>query len=128
VAPPFIYPLLVYAFMQFSIDVEKRAAPPGLERIDVINAIANSISQPPYKVNLDNPEKTVLANIIKGSFGVSVVHSYRKFHKLNMLSLTLSGADNNSKESDDKTKSDDADADKNGDEEDNTEEQEGTAK
>jgi tRNA acetyltransferase TAN1 len=110
--------------MQFSIDVEKRAAPPGLERIDVINAFANSISQPPYKVNLDDPEKTILANVIKGSCGVSVVRRYRQLHKLNMLSLTLSGADDK-KERDDKKDEKYKDDDKNANTDDEKEEEKG---
>lgn len=71
--------------IKFSIDCERRAHPPDLERIDVINAFAFAISQPPYKVDLNNPEKTVIVNVIKGSCGASVVRNYRAMQKYNLV-------------------------------------------
>lgn len=74
-------------------------------------------------MNLDDPEKTILANVIKGSCGVSVVRRYRQLHKLNMLSVTLSGADG-SKESDDNKQDQGKDDDENRDTDDTKKEEE----
>lgn len=71
--------------VKFSIDCERRAYSPDLERIDIINAFAFAIPQPPYKVDLNNPEKTVLVNVIKGTCGASVVRDYRALQKYNLL-------------------------------------------
>lgn len=71
--------------VKFSIDCERRAHAPDLERIDVINAFAGAISQPPYKVDLNNPEKTILINVIKGTCGASVIRDYRALQKYNLL-------------------------------------------
>lgn len=78
----------------FSVDCERRAHPPSLQRMDVINAYASAIDQPPYKVDLNNPEKTVLVNVIKGTCGAAVVQKYRALSKFNLRELTLSSACN----------------------------------
>lgn len=83
----------------FSVDCERRAHPPSLQRMDVINAYASAIDQPPYKVDLNNPDKTVLVNVIKGTCGAAVVQKYRKLSKFNLREL-VTGASNEKKDGD----------------------------
>lgn len=79
------FPKDISGSVKFSIDCERRAHSPDLERIDVINAFAFAIPQPPYKVDLNHPEKTVLVNVVKGTCGASVVRGYRELQKYNLL-------------------------------------------
>jgi tRNA acetyltransferase TAN1 len=79
------FPKDISGEVKFSVDCERRAHAPDLERIDVIHAFAFSIPQPPYKVDLNNPEKTVLVNVVKGTCGASVVRDYRALQKYNLL-------------------------------------------
>eukprot|EP00889_Picochlorum_renovo_P000385 jgi/Picre1/27415/NNA_000382.t1 len=51
-------------------------------------------AMPPYKVDLNNPDKTVLVNVIKGTCGAAVVQKYRALSKFNLRELTLSSACN----------------------------------
>lgn len=77
----------------FSVDCERRCAPPDMERIDVIMAYAAAIPQPPYKVDLNAPELTVLVNVIKGTCGASVVRNYRAMNKYNLHELVAVTSD-----------------------------------
>ena len=70
--------------LQFAIDFEKRAN--NIDRLKSINAFADVVPQP-HKVNLSNPSKTILVNVIKNTCGVSVVENYKKLHKFNIRSL-----------------------------------------
>ena len=71
----------------FSVDVEKRAGSTKFNKMDVINVFATIIPQPPYKVNLNAPDRSVLVNICKGSCGVSVGEDFRELSKYNLKAL-----------------------------------------
>ncbi len=47
----------------FAVDVEFRAKPKELERLDVINAFASEIGQPPWKVDLSSPDLSIVVNV-----------------------------------------------------------------
>lgn len=79
----------------FAVDVAFRAKPNELERLDVINAFAERISQPPWKVDLGAPELTILVNVVKGTSGCAVVRGYRDLARYN-LSLLAKPADDGS--------------------------------
>jgi len=81
----------------FSVDCERRCAPPDVERIDVIMAFAAAIPQPPYKVDLNAPELTVLVNVIKGTCGASVVRNYRAMNKYNLHEIVAVTSDDREK-------------------------------
>ena len=49
--------------MQFAVLYEARANT-GIERMKIINAVAKSVPQP-HKVDLNNPDKTILVQIAK---------------------------------------------------------------
>lgn len=67
----------------FAISVERRANS-EVRRMDVINGIANQIEQPRNKVNLSEPDVTIMVEIIKGIACLSVVRDYEKLFKYNV--------------------------------------------
>lgn len=77
--------------IKFSVDLEKRAAPPGLDRMEIIKAFASAIEQPPHSVDLDNPEKTILVNVTKGNCAAAVVRDYRTLCKMNLRAASAAG-------------------------------------
>jgi tRNA acetyltransferase TAN1 len=72
----------------FSVEFEKRAGGAALDRMSVINAFANEVPQPPHKVNLGAPAKSVLVNVAKGSVGVAVVDDFKGLARFNLRMLT----------------------------------------
>lgn len=44
--------------------------------------------QPPHKVNLASPDKTILVNLLKNACGVAVVQQYKELAKFNVHMLT----------------------------------------
>ena len=91
----------------FSVDVQLRAKPKELERMDVIDAFAGSIDQPPWKVDLNAPDLTVLVNVVKGTAGCAVLRGYRELARYN-LSLLAKPADDESDEEQVEKKSSDS--------------------
>lgn len=86
--------------VQFSVEYERRAAPPDLDRMAVINVFANAVKQPPHKVNLSHPEKTILVNVAKGTCGVAVVEDFRELAKYNLRALAASEGGEAAKDAD----------------------------
>ena len=52
-----------------------------------------STLQPPYKVELNNPKKTVLVEVMKATAALSVVEDYKMLGKLNLRQLSMIGDD-----------------------------------
>ena len=77
--------------LQFAVEFDRRAVPPGLERMEVIDAFARAVPQPPYKVSLSEPQKTIMVNVAKGSCGVAVVEDFKKLAKFNLRLLASAG-------------------------------------
>lgn len=73
---------------QFSVEFDKRAAPPSMDRMDTINLFAAAVAQPPHKVNLSAQRKTIIVNVVKGTCGVAVVEEWRELGKFNIVTLT----------------------------------------
>ena len=78
---------------KFSVDVAFRAKPKELERLDVINAFADEVRQPPWKVDLNAPELTILVNVVKGTSGCAVVRGYRDLSRYNLSLLATPAED-----------------------------------
>eukprot|EP01025_Chloroclados_australasicus_P012241 TRINITY_DN15607_c0_g1_i1.p1 TRINITY_DN15607_c0_g1~~TRINITY_DN15607_c0_g1_i1.p1 ORF type:complete len:351 (-),score=41.46 TRINITY_DN15607_c0_g1_i1:385-1371(-) len=70
----------------FAVHYDHRFGP-NLERMAVIDAFANLVPSPTYKVDLNNPDKTILVQILKNSCGVSIVKDWRKFMKYNLREI-----------------------------------------
>lgn len=50
-------------------------------------------AQPPYKVELSNPKKTVLVEVMKATAAISVVEDYKLLGKLNLRELSMIGVE-----------------------------------
>ncbi|KAJ3693725.1 hypothetical protein LUZ60_009205 [Juncus effusus] len=59
----------------------------GIDRMKIINAVAKSIPSP-HKVDLKNPDKTIIVEIIKTNCLVGVVEKYKELSKFNIRQLT----------------------------------------
>ncbi|PKA58575.1 hypothetical protein AXF42_Ash008862 [Apostasia shenzhenica] len=59
----------------------------GIERMTIINAVAKSVPQP-HKVDLKNPDKTIIVQIAKTICMVGVVERYKELAKYNLRQLT----------------------------------------
>ena len=49
--------------------------------------------QPPYKVELNNPKKTILVEVMKATAAISVIEDYKLLGKLNLRELSMIGDD-----------------------------------
>ena len=56
--------------------------------------------QPPYKVDLKKPEKTLIVQLIKSVAAVSVVSNYWQLQKFNIRELCMSDEERAAKEAD----------------------------
>lgn len=72
----------------FAISFERRANN-SVERGEVIKAIADMIKQPPNKVNLGNPDVTIMVEVIKGVACLSVVRDYERLCKYNLRMVAM---------------------------------------
>ncbi|GLT53750.1 hypothetical protein SLA2020_270000 [Shorea laevis] len=59
----------------------------GIDRMKIINAVAKSVPGP-HKVDLNNPDKTIIVEIIKTVCLIGVVEKYKEFAKYNLRQLT----------------------------------------
>ncbi|DBB04027.1 hypothetical protein WJX77_007697 [Trebouxia sp. C0004] len=76
----------------FGVLYEHRASD-LLKRMDVINTMVDCVPQPPYKVELNNPKKTILVEVMKATAAISVVEDYKLLGKLNLRELSMIGDD-----------------------------------
>lgn len=72
----------------FAVEYEHRSTGDSLKRADVIDVLANAVPQPPYKVNLSNPHRTILVQVVRNAAGVSVPTAFRQLCKYNLRRLT----------------------------------------
>ncbi|THU63354.1 hypothetical protein C4D60_Mb01t14900 [Musa balbisiana] len=59
----------------------------GIERMTIIDAVAKSVPQP-HKVDLKNPDKTIIVQIVKTICLIGVVERYKELSKYNLRELT----------------------------------------
>nr|CAD1840036.1 unnamed protein product [Ananas comosus var. bracteatus] len=72
--------------VKFAVLYEARSNT-GIDRMKIINAVAKSIP-PPHKVDLSNPDKTIVVEIVKTICLVGVVERYKELLKYNLRQLT----------------------------------------
>ncbi|KVI08164.1 hypothetical protein Ccrd_013469, partial [Cynara cardunculus var. scolymus] len=77
-----------YFFFQFAVLCEARANS-GLEKMKFINVVAKSVPEP-HKVDLTNPERTIVVQIAKTVCCIGVVDKYKELAKYNLRQLTSS--------------------------------------
>lgn len=73
---------------KFAVLCEARANS-GLDKMKFINAIAKSVPEP-HKVDLTNPERTIVVQIAKTVCCIGVVDKYKELAKYNLRQLTSS--------------------------------------
>ncbi|KAK6937192.1 THUMP domain [Dillenia turbinata] len=73
---------------KFAVLYEARANS-GIDRMKMINAVAKSIPGP-HKVDLSNPDKTIIVQIVKTICLLGVVKKYKELAKYNLRQLTSS--------------------------------------
>ncbi|XP_010273314.1 PREDICTED: THUMP domain-containing protein 1 homolog [Nelumbo nucifera] len=71
---------------KFSVLYEARANS-GIERMAIINSVAKSVPGP-HKVDLSNPDKTIIIQIVKTMCLIGVVEKYKELSKYNLRQLT----------------------------------------
>ncbi|CAO2142065.1 unnamed protein product [Urochloa humidicola] len=59
----------------------------GIDRMKIINAVAKTVPQP-HKVDLKNPDKTIIVQIAKTICMIGVVERYKELSKFNLRQLT----------------------------------------
>ncbi|KAJ1276017.1 hypothetical protein BS78_05G181700 [Paspalum vaginatum] len=59
----------------------------GIDRMKIINTVAKSVPQP-HKVDLSNPDKTIIVQIAKTICMIGVVERYKQLAKFNLRQLT----------------------------------------
>lgn len=68
------------------MDFEHRASD-KLKRKDVIDTIAKAVPQPPHKVNLNAPQKTIVVQLVRNACAVGIVDGYKELARLNLRKL-----------------------------------------
>lgn len=72
--------------VDFAVEYEHRASD-KLKRPDVIDIVAKAVPQPPYKVSLSNPTRTILVQAVRNVAALSVVTSFKQLAKFNLRRL-----------------------------------------
>ncbi|BAU00659.1 uncharacterized protein HKW66_Vig0162570 [Vigna angularis] len=71
---------------KFAVLYEARANT-GVDRMEIIDAVAKSVPGP-HKVDLKNPDKTIVVEIAKTVCLIGVIEKYKEFSKYNLRQLT----------------------------------------
>jgi tRNA(Ser,Leu) C12 N-acetylase TAN1 len=73
----------------FAVDFEHRACN-QIKRGDVVKVLAEAVPAPPYKVNLDKPDKTILVQLVRNVCAVAVVEHFKELCKFNVRKVVES--------------------------------------
>lgn len=71
---------------KFAVLYEARANT-GIDRMKIINSVAKSVPQP-HKVDLSNPDKTIIVQVVKTLCLIGIVEKYKELSKYNLRQLT----------------------------------------
>ncbi|XP_071736216.1 uncharacterized protein [Rutidosis leptorrhynchoides] len=82
------FPMEVETPYKFAVLCEARANS-GVEKMKIINVVAKSVPEP-HKVDLTNPDKTIVVQIAKTVCCIGVVDKYKELAKYNLRQLTSS--------------------------------------
>ncbi|BBN15580.1 tRNA acetyltransferase TAN1 [Marchantia polymorpha subsp. ruderalis] len=72
--------------IKFAVVCEARANT-NLKKMDFINAIAKLVPEP-HSVDLSNPQKTILVQVVKTACAIGVVQDFKELAKYNLRQLT----------------------------------------
>ncbi|BEI83990.1 hypothetical protein CcaverHIS002_0405940 [Cutaneotrichosporon cavernicola] len=78
---------------KFAIQVATRNSN-ALERLQMIKAVAEEVNKlsPKHKVDLKNPDRTVMIELFKTALGISVVEDFEKYKKFNPAAVAREAA------------------------------------
>ncbi|XP_061374157.1 uncharacterized protein LOC133316427 [Gastrolobium bilobum] len=71
---------------KFAVLYEARANT-GVDRMEIIDAVAKSVPGP-HKVDLNNPDKTIVVEIARTVCLIGIIEKYKEFSKYNLRQLT----------------------------------------
>ena len=54
-----------------------------------MTAVLSAVLQPPHVVNLNDPDRTIIVQLIKGCCAMSVVERYKQLAKFNLRELSI---------------------------------------
>uniref|UniRef100_A0A7N0U3M2 THUMP domain-containing protein n=1 Tax=Kalanchoe fedtschenkoi TaxID=63787 RepID=A0A7N0U3M2_KALFE len=83
------FPMETETPLKFAVIYEARANS-GADRMKIINCVAKAVP-PPHKVDLSNPDVTILVQIIKTVCLIGFAEKYKELSKYNVRQLTSSG-------------------------------------
>ncbi|CAM8895688.1 unnamed protein product [Rhodiola kirilowii] len=83
------FPLETETPLKFAVIYEARANT-GVDRMKIISCVAKAVP-PPHKVDLSNPDMTLLVQIIKTVCLIGVAEKYKELSKYNVRQLTSPG-------------------------------------
>lgn len=72
--------------LKFAVVYEARANT-NIDRMEIINAVAKLVPEP-HSVDLKNPDKTIIVQVVKTICAIGVVNNYKQFAKYNLRQLT----------------------------------------
>lgn len=81
------FPALAQIPQKFAVLFEARANT-GIDRMTIINAVAKLVPEP-HKVDLSNPDKTIIVEVAKTVCSIGVAKRYKELLKYNLRQLTL---------------------------------------
>lgn len=84
------FPVETHNPQKFAVMYEARANT-GVDRMEIIDAVAKSIPAP-HKVDLSNPDKTIIVEIARTVCLIGVIEKYKELSKYNIRQLTSSKA------------------------------------
>ncbi|GAV65037.1 THUMP domain-containing protein [Cephalotus follicularis] len=80
------FPVETQSPQKFAVLYEARANT-GIERMKIINSVAKSVPGP-HKVDLSNPDKSIIVQIVKTVCLIGIVEKYKELGKFNLRQLT----------------------------------------
>lgn len=84
------FPLETDHPQKFAVLYDARANS-GIDRMKIINSVAKSVPGP-HKVDLNNPDKSIVVQIVKTICLIGVVEKYKELAKYNLRQLTSPGS------------------------------------
>lgn len=80
------FPVETQSPQKFAVLYEARANS-GIDKMKIINAVAKSVPEP-HKVDLNNPDKSIVVQIVKTVCLIGVVEKYKEMAKYNLRQLS----------------------------------------
>lgn len=108
----------------FAVEMERRACS-NLDHMEIVDAFAKAVPCPPFKVNLREPDRTILVQLVRNVCAVAVAPRYKELFRYNLrVAAEPEDKEDKDKEGKDKEKKDEEGKDKDGKDKDD-EQQEG---